>query len=181
MSSISPQLRPQFLASSEEENINSGPEIPSDLLEQRTTEEVAVPALLPDLTASRSGPERQQIERMLGPAFLPQHSSYSGDDGNNVGPMPLPAGYQKPVEVDGVKPLPEQKGKVSRSLLNMTGDVKTTNFIGITGQSPPGKVNQGLSIFSVYIQHIHLTVVDYIDSQRIIQVYEKLEQRAKET
>lgn len=90
-----------------------GPAIPAALLTKNPVPEVAededdeddyMPALPPDLNKSQpsapSGPPR----KVLGPSFPPLaggRGAYLDDDDDDVGPMPLPAGYQVP-EKDGV-------------------------------------------------------------------------------
>ncbi|KAG7090559.1 hypothetical protein E1B28_009667 [Marasmius oreades] len=127
MSSIGPQLPPhlQLVNSSEQENTVAGPHIPSQLLttapdEEGEDEDDYTPALPPDLAStSKPSPDPARsstTKKILGPA-LPQHGSHSDDDSDDdVGPMPLPAGYENPADVDGVKQFLEQEEKRRKNI-----------------------------------------------------------------
>ncbi|KAF9261537.1 hypothetical protein L218DRAFT_869710 [Marasmius fiardii PR-910] len=140
-----------------------GPQIPSELLKQRATapeeeeedEDDYMPALPPDLAASRSGPEfaaTSTNKKIIGPAFPPQHGSYSDDDDDDVGPMPLPAGYQKPAEVDGVKQFLEQEEKRRKNIEEAAKPkvlkrdewmLKPPSSSELLGNLDPGKLTKG--------------------------------------
>ncbi|KII86248.1 hypothetical protein PLICRDRAFT_164662 [Plicaturopsis crispa FD-325 SS-3] len=114
MSSIGPELPPHLLArpkSTEADKddsppppatVNVGPQIPPELLQrpqptvtedEDEDEDDYVPQLPPDLIASRAGPSKRPV---IGPSFpsAQDHDRRQDDDSDDdVGPMPLPAGY----------------------------------------------------------------------------------------
>ncbi|KAL0574247.1 hypothetical protein V5O48_007718 [Marasmius crinis-equi] len=133
MSSIGPQLPPHLQPSndndsdSEEEGPNiAGPQFPPELLkpaqqqpEEDDDDDDYTPALPPDLAASRgtdTGSTSSNLnKKVLGPSF-PSQRTYDEDSDDDVGPMPLPAGYAKPAEVDGVKQFLEQEEKRRKNI-----------------------------------------------------------------
>ncbi|KAL0072370.1 hypothetical protein AAF712_000133 [Marasmius tenuissimus] len=149
MSSIGPQLPPHLQQNASNSNdsesddegpqpapapgssnshATAGPQIPVELLQQQQgpvdeeedDEDDYVPALPPDLAASRavgpSAPAQSANKKVLGPTF-PTRGPYDQDDSDDdVGPMPLPAGYEKHSELDGVKQFLEQEEKRRKNI-----------------------------------------------------------------
>ena len=81
-----------------------GPSIPQvqNKEEEEGDEDDYVPELPPDLAAARGGSSASTSKRVQGPSFPsgPPRPTYDSDD-DDVGPMPLPAGYAFE-EKDGV-------------------------------------------------------------------------------
>ncbi|ESK86473.1 hypothetical protein Moror_9878 [Moniliophthora roreri MCA 2997] len=136
MSSIGPQLPPHLQHlndnnsndsdSGEEESTVAGPQIPPELLKVRSESDEEeddddyTPALPPDLVASRSsGPEAGPSianRKIQGPVLPSSNPGYDDDSDDDVGPMPLPPGYEGLTEVDGVKQFLEQEEKRRKNI-----------------------------------------------------------------
>ena len=101
-------------------NPPAGPRIPPELLTQGQQddeeEEDYVPALPPDMIATRSaGPSNSDTPTskyigVSGPTLIPSSSRYSDDDDDDddVGPKPLPPGMRH-VKTDAVKEFMEKE------------------------------------------------------------------------
>ncbi|EPQ61252.1 hypothetical protein GLOTRDRAFT_135771 [Gloeophyllum trabeum ATCC 11539] len=134
MSSIGPQIPPHLLnqtkPSTSDDDEEAGPQLPPEHAsanrsdeqrgqkqeEEESDEDDYVPALPPDLAASRragpslpslSPPRASPPKRVIGPSFPPP-SFQEDDDDDEVGPVPLPAGAG-PVEEDGVREFLERE------------------------------------------------------------------------
>lgn len=97
-----------------------GPIIPQELLNQaQDEEEDYVPALPPDIAATRSGgsssgPSTSQYVRVTLPSSLDSRY-YSDDDDDDVGPKPLPPGTRHE-ETDAVREFMEREEKRRKEL-----------------------------------------------------------------